>query len=72
MLFGASQANAILSSTYCIEMKKFLDNCKKEVVSAKKDDKTDESAAEPFAFLLHALLATWFLKKGCVFSGVLY
>ena len=29
MLFGASQANAILSSTYCIEMIKFLDNYKK-------------------------------------------
>ena len=32
ILFGASQANAILSSTYYIEMRKFLDNYKKEVV----------------------------------------
>ena len=63
MLFGASQDNAILSSTYCIEMRKFLDDYKKEVASAKKEGKTDESAAEPFAFPSRALLATWFLKN---------
>ena len=49
-------------------MRKFLDNCKKEVASAKKDGKTDESAAEPFLFPSYILLATWFLKKVCIFE----
>ena len=35
---------------------------------SKKDGKTDESAAEPFAFPLCAFLATLFLKEGCIFE----
>ena len=36
MLFGASEKGVNLSGTYLIEMKKFLDNYKKEVASKKK------------------------------------
>ena len=56
-----------MRSTYYVEMRKFLDNYKKDAASAKKDGKTDESAAELFTFPLYAFLVTLFLKEGYIF-----
>ena len=57
-----------MHSAYYVEVRKFLDNYKKEVVWAKKDSKTDESAAEQFSFPLCIFLATLFLKEGYIFE----
>ena len=68
MLFGASQSRAILTNNYYVEVRKFLDDRKKEVASAKKEGKTDESAAEAFSFPLYTQLCTWFLQNGSIFE----
>lgn len=57
MFFGTSQQNVILCNSCCIEMRKFLDNYKKDIASVKKKDLTDENAAEPFTLPLHIKLS---------------
>ena len=63
-LFGASQRKVTLCNAHCVEMRKFLDDCKKEVTCGKKNGLTDENAAEPFTFHLCIKLSTWFLENG--------
>ena len=68
MLFGASEKGVNLSGTYLIEMKKFLDNYKKEVASKNKEGAVDESNTDPFTFPLYCLVANWFIKENNLFS----
>ena len=58
ILFGTSQRKVILYNAYYAQMRKFLDNYKKEVAYSKKKGMTDENAAEPFTFLLYIKLST--------------
>ena len=48
----------ILYNTYYVEMRKFLDNYKKEIAYSKKKDITNKNATELFTFLLYIKLST--------------
>ena len=68
MLFRASEKGVTLPVVYFIEMKKLVDNHKKEVASKKEEVAVDESNTDPFTFPLYCLVANWFVKKNNLFS----
>ena len=68
MLFGASEKRVTLPAIYLIEIKKFLDNYKKEVASKKKEVLVDKNNTDPFTFPLYCLVANWFIKENNLFS----
>ena len=70
ILFGTSQRNVISCDSYCVEMRKFLNNYKKEVAYGKKNDLIDENSTEPFTFPLHVKLSMWFLENGMMFGWI--
>ena len=55
-LFGASENEVTLPVTNLIEMKKFLDNYKKEIAFKKKEGAIDESYTNPLTSLLYCLI----------------
>ena len=68
ILFSTSQRKIISCNTYYIEMRKFLDNYKKEIAYGKKKGMTDKNATAPFTFPLYIKLSTWFLENGMTFG----
>ena len=67
MLFGASEKGVTLPHTYLIEMKKFLDNYKKQVAK-RKEGAVDESNTDHITFPLYCLVANWFIKENNLFG----
>ena len=68
MLFGAPEKGETLPGTYLSEMKKVLDNCKKEE-NPKKEGVVDESSTDPFTFTLYHLVANCFIEENNLFFG---
>ena len=68
ILWGAEQVGFCLSSSYQQDMKKFLDNYKKEFQSWKDKGLVSGSDADPFSFSLYHCVCVWLLTHGYIFG----
>ena len=67
LLFGSGMQGEQLCREYFVDMKKYLDNYKKEVAQGKKDGMVEDFDADEMTYELYRLLSGYFIKKGDFF-----